>query len=118
MRCYLTTTVELAHEIWREGFRGLHQGFGRTPGINKSAGRDHWPHANYAWFAGGGLRMGQVIGATDARAARPKGPSYSPQNVIATLYHVLGIDPETTLPDQSGRPVYLLDDPRPIAELV
>jgi hypothetical protein len=92
--------------------------FGRTPGINKSAGRDHWPHANYAWFAGGGLRMGQVIGATDARAARPKGPSYSPQNVIATLYHVLGIDPQTTLPDQSGRPVYLLDDPRPIAELV
>jgi hypothetical protein len=62
--------------------------------------------------------MGQVIGATDSRGERPRGNPYRPQNVLATLYHVLGIDPLTTIPDLSGRPVYVLDDREPIAELV
>jgi hypothetical protein len=62
--------------------------------------------------------MGQVIGATDARGERPRGEPYTPQNVLATLYPVLGIDPATTLPDHSGRPIYLLDDRRTIEELV
>lgn len=91
---------------------------GRTPKVNKDAGRDHWESAAFALFAGGGLRMGQAIGATDARAERPTTSPYSTQNVFATLYHVLGIDPQTTIPDHSGRPMYLLDDPRQIAELV
>jgi hypothetical protein len=62
--------------------------------------------------------MGQVIGATDACGGRPVGGANRPQNVLATLYHVLGIDPHSTLPDLTGRPMYLLDDPEPIKELV
>jgi hypothetical protein len=97
--------------------------FGRSPKIyfepgKKTAGRDHHGPANFVLFAGGGLRMGQVIGATDARAERPKGTPYRPQNVLATIYQVLGIDPRTTLPDLSGRPMYLLDEREPISELV
>jgi hypothetical protein len=97
--------------------------FGRSPKIyfepgKKTAGRDHHGPANFVLFAGGGLKMGQVIGATDARAERPKGTPYRPQNVLATLYHVLGIDPQTTIPDHTGRPMYVLDDREPIAELL
>jgi hypothetical protein len=91
---------------------------GRTPRINKTAGRDHWPAAGFALFAGGGLRMGQVIGATDDRGERPQTRSYTPQNILATLYHVLGIDPTLTFPDHAGRPRNLLDDQEKIVELV
>jgi hypothetical protein len=91
---------------------------GRTPRINKTAGRDHWPSAGFALFAGGGLRTGQVVGATDARGERPITRPYGPQSILATLYHVLGINPSETFPDHSGRPRFLLDDQDPIAELV
>jgi hypothetical protein len=97
--------------------------FGRSPKIyfepgKKTAGRDHHGPANFVLFAGGGLKMGQVVGATDARAERPVGVPYRPQNVVATIYRALGIDPETTVPDHSGRPMYLLDERDPIRELV
>ena len=62
-------------------------------------------------------RLGQVIGATDARAERPKTRPYNPQNILATLYHVLGINPAATFPDYSGRPRHILDDRKRIAEL-
>jgi hypothetical protein len=62
--------------------------------------------------------MGQVIGATDPRGERPKTRPYTPQNILATLYHVLGIDPTQTFPDHSGRPRQFLDDRETIAELV
>jgi hypothetical protein len=95
---------------------------GRTPRVGTqrgtTGGRDHWPQAGFALLAGGGLETGQVVGATDARGERPKGRPYTPQNVLATLYHVLGIDPATTLPDHQGRPVYLLDDREKMAEVV
>jgi hypothetical protein len=95
---------------------------GRTPRVGTqkgtTAGRDHWPQAGFALMAGGGLQMGQVVGATDPRGERPAGQAYTPQNVLATLYHVLGIDPVTTLPDHTGRPIYLLDDRDMIRELV
>ena len=91
---------------------------GRTPRINKTGGRDHWPAAGFALFAGGGLRMGQVIGATDGRGQRPQTRPYTPQNILATVYHVLGIDPALTFLDHTGRPRYLLDDQEKIAELV
>jgi uncharacterized protein (DUF1501 family) len=90
---------------------------GRTP-VVVNGGRDHWSDSAFALFAGGGLKMGQVIGATDSRCVRPRTQAYGPQNVLATLYDVLGIDPSATLPDYSGRPMYVLDDPKPIAELV
>jgi hypothetical protein len=107
---------EVAVVIWGE--------MGRNPRIGTSGmgtkpdGRDHWPQAGFTLVAGGGLRMGQVIGQTDARAERPVGNPYTPQNVLATLYHVLGIDPATTLPDHTGRPMYLLDDRDPVRELL
>ncbi len=91
--------------------------FGRTPKINTRAGRDHWP-TGFVTMSGGGLKMGQVVGATDAHAAKPTTTPYTPANVMATLYHVLGIDLNTTIPDFSGRPRYLLDDRNRIAELV
>lgn len=90
---------------------------GRTPIINKNqGGRDHWPIGS-ALLTGGGLKMGQAIGATDGRAWHAKGNVYTAQNVLATIYQFLGIDLETQWLDHSGRPMYLLDDRRPIAEL-
>jgi hypothetical protein len=89
-----------------------------TPNPGRTPGRGHWPQAGCALMLGGGLQMGQVVGATDSKGAHPIGQPYTPQNVLATLYHVLGIDPATTLPDHQGRPMYLLDDRRPIEELI
>jgi uncharacterized protein (DUF1501 family) len=91
---------------------------GRTPRRNNNGGRDHWGNLTTLLLAGGGLRMGQVIGATDARGENPRGRAYTPQNVLATLYYVLGIDPTTTINDHQGRPIYLLDDREKVAELV
>ena len=92
--------------------------FGRTPKINKDAGRDHWPPVNFALLAGGGMRTGQVIGSTDKQAAYAKDRPVSFQNVFATLYHNLGIDPAAAVADRSGRPMYLLDEQQPIREVV
>ena len=92
--------------------------FGRTPRINKNAGRDHWPAVNFALLAGGGMRTGQVIGSTDKEAAYVKDRPVSFQNVFATLYHNLGIDPGSAVADRSGRPMYLLEDREPIRELI
>jgi len=71
--------------------------FGRTPKINKDAGRDHWSNAMSVLFAGGGLRMGQYVGETNALGEYPTSRAYGPQNILATLYHVLGIDPSDTV---------------------
>jgi hypothetical protein len=92
--------------------------FGRTPKINKDAGRDHWPPVSFAILAGGGMRTGQVIGATNRLGEVPKDRPVHFQNVFATLYHNLGIDPATTVPDRGGRPMRLLDITEPIAEVL
>ncbi len=92
--------------------------FGRTPKVNKDAGRDHWPANNFAILAGGGLRTGQVIGTTTKGAEVPKDRPVSFQEVFATLYHSLGIDPASTVPDRGNRPMRLLDELEPIQELV
>jgi hypothetical protein len=92
--------------------------FGRTPRVNKTGGRDHWPSAGCALLAGGGVKTGQYIGETDSHAERPKSRAYTPQNLLATLYHFLGINPAGTIPDESGRPMYLLDQREPIRELL
>jgi hypothetical protein len=91
--------------------------FGRTPKIYMG-GRDHWPDVGYALFAGGGLKTGQVVGETDSQAARPKNRGVGAQNILATIYHALGIDPSITVPDFTGRPMYLLDERDPVQELV
>jgi len=93
--------------------------FGRTPRINKDAGRDHWPQASCALLAGGGMRTGEVIGSTNRLGEVPHDRPVHYQNVFATLYHNLGIDVSaTTIADQSGRPQYLLDLHEPIREII
>jgi hypothetical protein len=92
--------------------------FGRTPKINKNGGRDHWGPAGSVLFAGGGFRTGQVIGATGPQGDHSRTTPYKPCNVLATLYHFLGIDLETTLPDFNGRPMYLLENRKVIQELL
>ncbi len=94
--------------------------FGRTPKINERAGRDHWPRVSCALMYGGGIRGGQVIGATDRWAAEATERPVHFQEVLATLYHNVGIDVNsTTVPDLSGRPQYLVDEARqPLPELV
>jgi hypothetical protein len=93
--------------------------FGRTPRIAyPGPGREHWADAGCALLCGGGLRMGQVIGETDSRAERARSGSMSFQNLMATIYHVLGIDLGTQLTDFNGRPQNLLNDRAPIRELL
>jgi hypothetical protein len=92
--------------------------FGRTPRINKNAGRDHWPQAMGALVAGGGMKMGQVIGATNSRGEYPVDRRVTPANVLSTLYHAMGIDPAMTFNSGSGRPMYILDDRETVRELL
>jgi hypothetical protein len=82
------------------------------------AARDHWQDSGCVLLAGGGLRVGQVIGVTDRHAAAPRTAPLTPQIVLATLYRLLGIDPAATIPDFTGRPMPVLDDHDPIAELL
>jgi hypothetical protein len=93
--------------------------FGRTPKINKDAGRDHWAPVNSALLAGGGLRTGQVIGSTDKLGAYAAGRPVHYLDVLATVYHQLGIDPHSFVKDRFERPVPLLPSTAsPIRELV
>jgi uncharacterized protein (DUF1501 family) len=95
--------------------------FGRTPRINAAGtgrpGRDHWPHAMSILLSGGGMRMGQVIGATDGRGEYVQERPLDPNDLVATLYHHLGVDPTTEFTDRSGRPFRILDRADPIPEL-
>jgi hypothetical protein len=93
--------------------------FGRTPKINSTdAGRDHWAPAMSALVAGGGLKMGQAIGATSARGEYPKDRPYKAPQLLATLYQAIGIDPALTFPNGTGRPMYILDERKPVTELL
>jgi uncharacterized protein (DUF1501 family) len=94
--------------------------FGRTPKISAQVGRDHWPQVNCALMAGGSLRHGQVIGATDRIAGEAIARPVTFGEVYATLFHHMGIDPgQTTITDLNGRPQYLVEDSaRPMPELV
>jgi hypothetical protein len=92
--------------------------FGRTPKINKDAGRDHWARVNGALLAGGGMRVGQVIGSTDSTAAQAKDQPIHYRDVLATVYQNLGLDPHAMVPDVAGRPMLILpSEARPIARL-
>lgn len=77
--------------------------FGRTPVINKNAGRDHWPFVYSLALAGAGIQAGTVYGASDASAAYPIDRPHDPKDMAATVYHLLGIDPATTIADRAGR---------------
>lgn len=88
--------------------------FGRTPKINKDGGRDHWGKAGSIFFAGGGVKGGQVIGSTDKTGAHPTTSAYSPYDVAATLYAALDVDLDTVLNDRQGRAIPMLPTGRPI----
>ena len=94
--------------------------FGRTPRINKDGGRDHWPNVSCALMAGGGMKTGQVIGATDRLGGEAVERPVHFQEIFATMYHNLGINPNTTtVPDLTGRPHYLVDGQfQPMKEVV
>ena len=93
--------------------------FGRTPKINNNAGRDHWPQVNCGLMAGGGMRTGQVIGATSRFGEFVTRRPVTFAEVFATLYHNMGIDVNTALlHDLTGRPQYLVDHAQPMHELV
>jgi uncharacterized protein (DUF1501 family) len=94
--------------------------FGRTPQINKDGGRDHWPRVSCGLMAGGGLRTGQVIGSTTRDGGEADQRPIHFQDVFATIYNRLGIDPgAATVVDLAGRPHYLVDaEYGPIRELV
>ena len=92
--------------------------FGRTPRVNPSAGRDHWTFCYSVVLAGAGIRGGTVCGASDAQAAYVKDRPVRPADVCATIYHCLGIDPDTTVPDRAGRPVPIAHGGEPIREIL
>ncbi|MFO0844397.1 MAG: DUF1501 domain-containing protein [Gemmataceae bacterium] len=95
--------------------------FGRTPRVtrnNGNTGRDHWPDAQCALLAGGGLRTGQVVGATNGKGEYPKERPLTPKDLLATIYHHLGIDPRHEFRDATGRPIPILGEGEPIRELV
>ena len=92
--------------------------FGRTPRINPGAGRDHWAPLSTLALAGGGLKMGQVVGESTAKAEVPKTTPLTPLDLMATVFHVLGVPQDLHYKDPSGRPVPMNDGGKPIAELV
>lgn len=83
--------------------------FGRTPRVNPTGGRDHWPQCFTCYFAGGGVKGGRVVGASDPIGAVPAERPVEPGDIVATIFHSLGLDLETELPGPSGRPFPLVD---------
>ena len=91
--------------------------FGRTPKVNANAGRDHWGPCNTIWLSGGGVPGGQVYGSSDKHAAYPADNPVSPDDVTATIFHLLGIDPHTVVHDRENRP-HTISHGRPIEGLL
>jgi hypothetical protein len=93
---------------------------GRTPKLNKSpgGGREHWAGAFCSLLAGGGVKRGQLVGATDREAGFPKEQPVSLKDVLATVYHLLGVDPQTHVNDREGRPVALVPDGKVLSNVI
>lgn len=92
--------------------------FGRTPTINKNAGRDHWPRTMWTLAAGGGVRAGQLIGGTDAKGHGPDDATHlKPDDMAASIFHALGVDPKLEYRTKTGRPVILIQQGEPIGGL-
>lgn len=91
---------------------------GRTPKVNAKAGRDHWPQCGFALLFGGGTKRGVVVGRSDKEAAWPIDRPVSAGDMVATIYRLLGIDPELTVPDLGGRPVHICHGGSPVEEAI
>jgi Protein of unknown function (DUF1501) len=91
---------------------------GRTPKLNGGASRDHWSNVYSVMLAGAGIKPGTVVGSSDKQGGFVKSRPVSPEDILATMYHLKGIDPETTIPDRLNRPVRLVPHGKPIGELL
>ncbi|HUE70825.1 MAG TPA: DUF1501 domain-containing protein, partial [Pirellulaceae bacterium] len=92
--------------------------FGRTPKLNTRGGRDHWPQVFSVMLAGGGIEGGQVIGASDRTGETPADRPLTPADLAATIFSLLGIDPQQRLKTADGRPIEVSRDGQMISELV
>jgi uncharacterized protein (DUF1501 family) len=92
--------------------------FGRTPKINKDEGRDHWPKVFSIILAGGGIKRGQIYGASDATGAEPDADPLTVEDMSATVFHCLGIDPEKKLMAPGGRPIDIVRGGKVVEELL
>ncbi len=92
--------------------------FGRTPKVNKNGGRDHWAPLSTLALSGGGLKTGQVVGESMPKGDIPRTPPIRPQDLMATVFHVLGIPRDTQFTNNAGRPVFMIEEGEPITELV
>jgi hypothetical protein len=91
---------------------------GRTPKVNGKAGRDHWPQCGFCLFAGGGTKAGVVHGVTDKIAAFPTDHPVSAGDLVATVYHLVGVDSEATVPDHTNRPTHISHGGKPVREVL
>jgi uncharacterized protein (DUF1501 family) len=92
--------------------------FGRTPRINKNAGRDHWGPSFTVLMGGGGVQGGRIVGASDDRAERPADKPHGPENLAATMYHLLGVNGNQEFHTPEGRPVKIVNDGKIMRELL
>jgi hypothetical protein len=91
---------------------------GRAPRVNTQAGRDHWPQCGFALLFGGGVKEGFVLGASDKLGAYPTERPVSPGDLVATMYHLLGVDSQLMLPDLTGRPIAISHGGVPVTEII
>ena len=91
---------------------------GRTPKVNARAGRDHWPQCGFCLFAGGGTKPGVVHGTTDKIAAFPSDHPVSAGDLVATVYHLVGVDPDGMVPDHTNRPQHVSHGGKPITGIL
>jgi arylsulfatase A-like enzyme len=109
----------LLEDLWQ---RGLYDStlvvvmgdMGRSPRVNARAGRDHWPRCGFCFLAGGGVKAGYVHGRSDGHGAYPVDSPVTPGDICATLYRLLGVDPEMMVPDLTGRPISITHGGEPI----
>jgi hypothetical protein len=91
---------------------------GRAPKVNRTAGRDHWPQCGFALLVGGGVKEGFVLGGSDKMAAYPVDAPVTPGDVVATIYHLLGVDPGLMVNDLTGRPIAIAHGGKPIRQIL
>ena len=91
---------------------------GRTPRVNGKAGRDHWPQCGFSLLFGGGTKRGFVLGKTDSQAAYPTDRPVSAGDMVATIYHLLGVNSAQTVPDLSDRPISISHGGEPVHEVI
>ena len=91
---------------------------GRSPRVNATAGRDHWPQCGFSLLFGGGVKQGLVYGSTDAIGAYPTSNRVSPADFVATIYQLMGIDPHQTVPDRTDRPILIAHGGEPVVDII